>query len=127
VQVWLAEGSQDTAARVRFSRNDPRKSVEGRIIGVSAAGGRFTVETPLRVKGGDPTRLEVKITEKTKLVFFNVGAGGAKLTEGYHVRGRLVEGSEDVADDLMLSGSETTGDKKPVDRNPDDRNQGEPR
>ena len=111
VQVWLAEGSQDTAARVRFFRPDPRKSVDGRVQVVSADGSRLTVETVDRGKGGEATTQEIKVTAKTQLVFFNVGPGGAKLTEGYHVRGWLVEGSEDTAEELMLSRSEKPADK----------------
>jgi hypothetical protein len=104
VQVWLAEGSQDTAARVRFSRKDPRKSVDARIVAVSTDGGRFTVESA--TKGGEPIRREIKIAAQTRLVYFNVGPGGARLTSGYHVRGWLVEGSEDTADELMVSRTE---------------------
>jgi RNA polymerase sigma factor (sigma-70 family) len=111
VQVWLAEGSQDTAARVRFFRPDPRKSVDARVQAVSADGSRLTVESVSQGKGGESTRQEIKITAKTRLVFFNVGPGGAKLTEGYHVRGWLVEGSEDTAEELMLSRSEKPTDK----------------
>jgi hypothetical protein len=44
-------------------------------------------------------------------VFSNVGPGGARLTEGYHVRGSLVEGSEDTADELLVWGPEKTGGK----------------
>jgi RNA polymerase sigma factor (sigma-70 family) len=111
VQVWLAEGSQDTAVRVRFSRDDPRKSVDARILAVSADGGRLTVDVPSRVKGGQATRLEIQITARTELVFANVGPGGARLAEGYHVRGWLVEGSEDTADELTVSRSEKADGK----------------
>ncbi len=114
VQVWLAEGSQETAARVRFVRNDPRKSLDARILAVSADGGRLSLEIQPRVKGGESTRREIEVTAQTKLVFANVGLGGAKLTEGYHVRGRLMEGSDDIADELMLSPSGTTDGKKGV-------------
>ncbi len=111
VQVWLAEGSQHTAARARFFRNDPRKSVDGRIQAMSADGGRFTVGIPSKGKGGEPTRLEIRTTARTKLVFSNVGPEGARLTEGYHVRGWLMESSEDTADELMLSQPEKSDGK----------------
>lgn len=111
VQVWLAEGAQDTAARVRFFRNDPRQSVDGRILTVAADGSRLTVEKPPSIKGGEPSTQEITIAGSTRLVFSNVGPGGAKLTEGYHVRGWLVDGSENIADELVLSRSEKTNDK----------------
>ena len=76
-------------------------------------GSRFTAESLPPGKGGEPTRQEVKITAKSSLVFFNVGPGGAKLTEGYHVRGWLAEGSEDTADELMVLRAEKPADKKP--------------
>jgi hypothetical protein len=119
VQVWLAEGSQDAAARVRFVRNDPRKSVNARIVAVSADGGRFTVESA--TKGGEPVSREIKIAAQTRLVYVNVGPGGARPIPGYHVRGWLAEDSEDTADELMVSPAEKTSGKKPADRKPDGR------
>jgi hypothetical protein len=116
----MAEGSQDTAARVRFVRNDPRKSVDARIQAVSEDGGRFTVAIAPK-ESGEATKREFKITEKTRLVFFNVGLGGAKPAEGYHVRGWLVEGADDTADELMLSRPEKTAPKKSDDKKPDDK------
>lgn len=114
VQVWLADGSQDTAARVRFFGNDPRQSVDARILAM--LGERLTLAMSPAVKGGEPTQREITITPKTQLVFFNVGAGGASLTEGYHVRGWLVLGLEGIADELILSRSEKTDDREPGDK-----------
>lgn len=105
VQVWLAEGSQDTAARVRLSRSDPRKSLDARILSVSADGARLTVEMLPWGKGGEPTMREVHVTANTRLVFTNVGPDGARLTAGDHVRGWLVPRSEDCADELTVSRS----------------------
>jgi RNA polymerase sigma factor (sigma-70 family) len=106
VQVWLAEGSKDTAARVRFTRNHPRKYVVGKIVNVSADGSRFTVESLPGGKGGESAGREIKTTAKTTLVFSNVFTGGARINKGYHVHGWLVPGSDDTADELMLSRSE---------------------
>jgi hypothetical protein len=105
VQVWLAEGSPDVAARVRFVRPDPRRSVAGKIVAVSAAGDRITLDIPTAGKSGDTARREITVTAQTRLVFSDVGPGGARLTVGYHVRGWLEEDSEDAADDLLVSGS----------------------
>jgi len=113
VQVWFVEGSQDTAGRVRFTRSDPRKNVDARIVAVSSDGTRFTVEVPPESKFGEPTKWEIQTTPKTWLVFSNVGAGSARLTKGYHVRGWLVEGSEDTADELILTGLETPDGRSP--------------
>jgi hypothetical protein len=116
VQVWLAADSENTAARVRFTRPEPRRSVDGKIVAVAADGGRFTVAVPPAVKGGEPVRLEIRTTGRSELLFSNVGPGGARPTVGYHVRGWLEEGSEDTADELLVSGSEKTDDRKPVDK-----------
>ncbi len=113
VQVWLAEGSNDTAARVRFTRHDPRGGLHGKVVAVSADGGRITVQTSSEGKGGEAARREVKLNAKTRLVFLNVGPGGASPAEGDHVFGWLAEGSEDTADDLTLSRPETKENSKP--------------
>lgn len=103
VQVWLIEGSPDNAERVRFYRNDPREYVDARILGVSPDGNRFTVAMASDAKGGESIRREIETTARTRLAYFNVGPEGARLTEGYHVRGWLMEGSDDTADELMVS------------------------
>lgn len=120
VQVWLVEGSQDTAARLRFSRTDPRQSVDATILSVSPDGARLTVTVPHGGKSGELTRREINITGTTELVFSDVGPGGARLAEGYRVRGWLAEGSEDTAAELTLSGSEKTDGKKPMDSDLDE-------
>jgi hypothetical protein len=120
VQVWLVEGSPNEAARARFVRSDPRPSVDARIVAVSADGDRLTVAIPPRIKGGEPTRLEIRTTARTRLVFSNVGPDGARLIEGYFVRGWLVEGSDDIADELMVSGSEKPAGKKSIDSDLDE-------
>jgi hypothetical protein len=127
IQVWLAEGSSDTAARVRLTRSDPRTSVDARVVAVSADGARLTVETPTAGGKSEPIRREIKLSAKTRLVFFNIGPGGARLTEGYHVRGWLAEGSEDTAEELMVSGAEKPEGKKPADKNPTGQKRGETR
>lgn len=101
VQVWLAEGSPDTAARVRFSRNTLRKGLEGKVVSVSADGTRFTLESPSKVKS-DPIRREITITPQTDLVFFNVRPEGARLTEGDPVRCWLVDGPGETADEVVV-------------------------
>jgi RNA polymerase sigma factor (sigma-70 family) len=116
VQVWLAEGSADTAARVRFVRPDPRRSIDGRIAAVSEDGSRVTVAVAPGVKDGEPVRRDILITAQTDLVFANVGPGSARLTEGDRVRGWLAEGSEDLADELLVSRSEKIDDRKPVEK-----------
>jgi hypothetical protein len=136
VQVWLAEGSRDTADRVRFSRDDPRTRVDATIVAVSADGSQFTVAVPTGGKGSEPAKREIKTTAKTTLLFFNVGLGGAKLTAGYQVQGWLVEGSEDTAEELLAFGSAKSAgkdaggqapdkgkpsDKKPVDEKPSEK------
>jgi hypothetical protein len=64
------------------------------------------------VKGGEPVRREITITARTELMFSNVGPDGARLTEGYRVFGWLEEGSEDAADELVLSRPEMSDGKK---------------
>jgi hypothetical protein len=111
VQVWLAEGSPDTAARVRVTRKDPRKSVFGRVASVSADGGRITVEAHHGDKGGETPGQEIKITAQTRLVFFNVGPGAANPAEGDHVSGWLAEGSKETAEELMVTRPQKAADK----------------
>src|SRR5262249_55565009 len=106
--------SQDIAARARFVRGDPRRGVDARIVAVSADRDRFTAESPGK------TRREIRTTARTRLGFSDVGPGRARPTQGYHVRGWLVEGSDDTADELTVSGSEKTTGKRPIDSDLDE-------
>jgi hypothetical protein len=103
VQVWLAEGSSDKAARVRLIGDDPRKRVDGRILTVSSQGDWFTMQTP-GYANAETRQVEIRITAETRLMFSGVGAGGAKLAIGYRVQGWLLEGSENTAEELTASG-----------------------
>src|SRR5262249_39979289 len=70
---------------------------------VAVSGERLTLATAPTVKGGEPVTREITVTPNTRLSFFNVGPGGAQLTLGDHVRGWLVEGSDDTTDELAVS------------------------
>jgi RNA polymerase sigma factor (sigma-70 family) len=118
-QVWLDEGSENVAARVRFFGHDPRRSVDAIVVAVS--GERLTVATAPKVKGGEIETREIAVTPKTKLSFFNVGPGGAQMTQGDHVRGWLVEGSDDTADELTVSRLTKSDDTKAAGNGAGDR------
>src|SRR5262249_10560109 len=102
--VWLDEGSTDTAARVHFvdGTREAAQMVGGKVIALAKDGGGMTLEVPARVRGEGPTRLEVKVAGTTEVTYHGVGQDGAKVTEGYHARVWLQEGSTDTATKVMF-------------------------
>ncbi len=104
-QVWLVEGSQDTAAGIRLGRKDAdggkAPDFVGQITAVSKDGKTFTLEIPPKEKGEQPTKIEIKLTEKTKYSYFGVGQGGIP-TVGYVALVWLVDGSKDTAAGVRL-------------------------
>jgi hypothetical protein len=98
VQVWLSE-SKDTAAKAVFIGTVPERwtTVTGKVVAVAKDSNSFTVEQPAKARGEEPKRTEITLTAKTKQVFFGVGPGGAKITEGMTAQARLLDGSPGTA------------------------------
>lgn len=107
-QVWLADGSKDTAGKIRF-RGVPRAApfLRGKVIGIAKDSKSITLETPGKERGDPSGSIEVKLSPKTHLSFQNVGPDGAPLTEGYVAQVTLVEGSTDMASSVVLTPAPT--------------------
>jgi RNA polymerase sigma factor (sigma-70 family) len=100
--VWLTEGSKDTAAKVIFVGTVPERwaTVSGKVADVletDMAGMMIVIEQPLAARGEEPKRTKIKLTDKTRVVFFGVGPGEAKPAVGMDVVVRLLDGSTDTA------------------------------
>jgi hypothetical protein len=89
-----------------------KPDLSGQIEAVSDDGKSITLAIPPKVKGDDPTRIEVKINDKTKLTYFGVEANGENPTVGYVALVWLVEGSQDTAASVKL-GLKDGGGKGP--------------
>jgi RNA polymerase sigma factor (sigma-70 family) len=101
-QVWFAEGSKDRVEQVLFQAPEEEGQVlRGRVVGVAPGGKGFTVELPPAERGAEGKRVEVKITDRTRVVYMGVGPDGARLTEGYAAQVWLEDGS--AATQVMLS------------------------
>jgi RNA polymerase sigma factor (sigma-70 family) len=85
-QVWLAEGSKDSAAVVSLSAVPKERwpRVAGTVVGVSKDGKTITLEAERRSRREEPKKFDVKITERTRVTYYGVGPGEAKPAEGYH-------------------------------------------
>jgi RNA polymerase sigma factor (sigma-70 family) len=97
-QVWLEEGSKDSAAHMSL-RGVVRQRwslVAGQVVGVGKDGKGFTLELPARGREL-PERVDIKITDKTRVAYHGVGPDGAKPAEGYAAQVRLVDESKDTA------------------------------
>jgi hypothetical protein len=103
-EVWLAEGSKDKVVKARFTGTAPErwKTVAGKVVAVAKGGRSFTVEAPVTVRGEEPKRTEVKLTDKTKVAFSGIGTGEAKVAEGLAVTVRLLDGSADTASQALF-------------------------
>ncbi len=101
--VWLVPGSKDRAAKVLLrASTDKPPALQGRVVGVAKDGKAITVATPPRERGGAPETTEVKLGPSTRVIYRQVGPGGARPTEGYGATVWLVEGSKDSAALVVL-------------------------
>jgi hypothetical protein len=64
--VWLQEGSKDRVALVQAQREP---DLAGTITAVSPQGKSLTLEVPSRDRREGPAKIDIKLTDKTKLAF----------------------------------------------------------
>ncbi len=118
-QVWLVEGSTDTAAGVRMGRKDISNQkgpdFSGVITAVSTDLKNITLEIPSQVKGEPTTKTDLKLTDKTKFSYFGVDSVGQLPTIGYSALVWLVENSKDTAAGIRL-GLKNGGGQAPDDQ-----------
>jgi len=72
-------------------------TLRGKVVGVSGDGATVTLEQPPAVRGGNPRRVEVKLTGQTRISYSNVGPNGATPTAGYLAVVWLLDGSNNTA------------------------------
>jgi hypothetical protein len=108
-QVWLAEGSKDSAVTAWFIGAPANRgaALSGKVKAVAAGGKSFTLEVPPR-RGAPAKAVEVKLTEKTRVGYQGVGPGGAKPTPGYTASVRLEDGNEDTAAQVQFLGPDAS-------------------
>jgi hypothetical protein len=107
VAAWLAEKSKDTPQRIVFSGPKGKApAVSGEVTAVASDGKSFTVHVPPGKKNQEGKDVEVKIADNTRIVFNNVGPGGARITKGYQAQAVLDQESKDVAELVIFSGVE---------------------
>jgi hypothetical protein len=105
VQVWLEKGSKDTAAKVKFFRavKDRYITVSGTVGALAEDGKSITLVAP--IQGGKATvNLPIKLTDKTRLIFNGVKAGGDKITVGYPAQVALQKDSREIAARITFTG-----------------------
>jgi RNA polymerase sigma factor (sigma-70 family) len=94
--IWLQEGSPDMAAAVLAVAPRRNPDVTGTITAISADGKVLTVA--IRKRGEEPTKADIKLTEKTRIEFGGVLKDlRKKMKAGDAVTVWLREGSHDTA------------------------------
>lgn len=107
-QVWLAEGSKETAATVNLQGSQATNrtaDLTGRVTGVSKDGATLTFVTP-GVRREEGKTVEVKIVAKTALTYSSIAKGGTKPAEGYSAAVWFEKGSKDTAAAIAFNGSD---------------------
>jgi hypothetical protein len=114
VRVHLLHGAKGTvAAIVEFmgaetveSRDGPAADATGKIVDVGQDGKMITVEIAPESRDDPPNpakKVDIKINEKTTIVYHKAGLDGTKLAVGLKARAWLAEGSKDTAAKLSLT------------------------
>jgi hypothetical protein len=122
VGVWTADGTKDTAERIdvrgnRGERNPP--SVAGAVTGVINDGKTITIRIAPRGRDAGDTSRDIRLTEKTHVLYANVGKGAAKPTDGYRAEVWLKDGAKDIAARVNFTGSAMAFERREPMPNPD--------
>jgi hypothetical protein len=93
---------------VAFSGAEKSKHavLAGEVKAVAGDGRSFTVHLSPKKKGEEGEDVQVKLGSDARVVFHNVGPGGARIATGYQARAQLEEGSKDTALSVVFSGAE---------------------
>jgi hypothetical protein len=89
----LDETDREIATRVQFGAKEAQ--LQGRVVEVSADGRRMSLE--VYRKGEKPGQIEVKLTDRSRLLYNGVDKDGEKPTVGYAAQVWLKEGAADTA------------------------------
>ena len=106
VTALQGNAEQPREARTPDAGRPPAASISGTVVAVAGDGKTVTLETAPAGRGAEAKKADVKLTDKTEVLYNAVGPGGAKLTEGYYAQVWPVEGSTDVAARLQLTGKD---------------------
>src|SRR5205085_12276367 len=81
----------------------------GKVTAVANDGTSFQIEAPPKERGGESSKINVKIGPKTTLVYNGVPSNGAKPTEGYTATVRMEDAGKGLASSITFAGSEGRG------------------
>jgi hypothetical protein len=106
----LPRAQADEKEKPKPDEKTEKKPDHSGIIAAVADNGRtITVELPPKVKGEAPPTVDIKLTDKTKVVYFGVDAAGENPTIGYAIQVWLADGSQDTATGVRLGRKDGDG------------------
>ncbi|HYT93105.1 MAG TPA: RNA polymerase sigma factor [Gemmataceae bacterium] len=85
-------------------RGDRRPDLVSRVVAVAKDGKTITLEQPATARGEEPKQIDVKLSEKTSVIYHNVGPGGTKLGTGLRAHVWLEDGAKDSAAKVSVIG-----------------------
>jgi len=109
-QVWFEDGPKGSIVATMHlggkEEGRPRRAVDiaGKVIAVAKDSKSITLEQPPQARGEESKKVEVKLGDKTHIVYNGVGPDGTSLAEGNLVHVYLEEGSKDSAALVGVSG-----------------------
>jgi len=84
------------------------ESIRGKVVEISKDGKAISLEIPSNMRGAEPTRKVIQVTDKTEAMYFSVPLNGAKPTVGYQAQVWLQKGSSDAAAKIHFTSLDRT-------------------
>jgi RNA polymerase sigma factor (sigma-70 family) len=114
VRVHLLHGAKENVAAIAEfmgtetveSRDGPAADATGKIVAMAQDGKAITIETAPESRDDPPNpakKVDIKIGDKTIIVYQQVGLDGTKLAVGLKARAWLADGSKDTAAKISLT------------------------
>jgi RNA polymerase sigma factor (sigma-70 family) len=101
--VWSEDKKGVTLVSLQGSKKSKQGGLAGEVSAVANDGKSFTIHLPPDKKGEEGKDVEVKLAADTRVMFNNVGPGGARITKGYRANVSLEEDAKDTATFVVFS------------------------
>jgi hypothetical protein len=108
---FFARAADETKPQPAADLGPP--DVVGVVEKVSSDGKTLDVKTESPRQGGGETTVQLKRTDKTRLVFTSVGPGDARIRKGSFIAAWLSKGSKDTASCMHLAGTTSASGQAP--------------
>lgn len=99
------QGSKNAAGKMALTGTVKERwaFVTGKVVSVAKDGKSIALEQPAEERGAEAKKVEIRLTDKTRMAFYGVGPDEAKPGEGQQARVRVDDDAPGIAVEVMFT------------------------